>query len=559
MEHKQLNSGQGIAYNAAMSGADVFITGGAGTGKSYLLKIIINDLKAGGKQVIVCAPTGVAASNIGGTTIHRVFDFRSTAAFSDKKLEIIKRAPKTIKQADVLIIDEISMCRMDIFDAIYASLEKVRATTGKRPQLIVVGDFYQLPPVLRDDTGEKELLERYYKRPIKDAYAFLSDSWSKFNFKCIELTEIVRQAEKTFSTALNLAREGNAISIPFFNRESSTAEITEAPKLYAYNEDVDKANLDELAKLPCSETIFDTITEGLNIGMDEMDIPNRLHLKPGCRVVITSNDARGKYADNLDLINPNTNWLQKKELLNKDMYHNGSLGTVSQIYKDPADYSQDYVIIRLDNGPTIMLYRQDYDVIRYKIDADTETISTEVLGTYHQFPLRLAYALTIHKGQGQTYDRVNVEPLCKNPGQLYVALSRVRNIKNMYLFHEITPFNLFANPLVKEFYSHLGESDYKYSWMSVPEKISVTERPETPILESIQSKVKKSTPKKKTPGEPVKNGRPARYPNGSKVVRIPTELNDGIAKVLDRICPKGGMNIDELNRFSAIIEEYLSK
>ena len=549
-----LNKEQMTAYEAVKSGRNVFITGGGGTGKSYLLKAIIGDLKLSGKQVIVCAPTGIAATVIKGTTIHRAFNLKSSAAFTPKKLKIVSQAPKVIKKADVIIIDEISMCRMDIFDAIYASLEKVKSATGRMPQVIVTGDFYQLPPVLSNKTGEKELLEKFYKRKIKETYAFLSNSWNKFNFKCIELTEIVRQNEKDFAEALNQARKGDKSSIPFFINNSSINEIPNAPKLYAYNKSVDRANLEELEKLPDKETVFETFYDGKTSSNNDIDIP-QLHLKPGCRVMITSNDAKGKYANNIDLIDPKSNWVKNRMTLDKDMYHNGSLGIVLRIYKDDEDFLNDYVVIKLDNGPNIILYRQDYEVIQYKYNEETETIETETLGIYYQFPLRLAYALTIHKSQGQTFDYVNIDPICRNAGQLYVALSRVTDIRNMYLYNEITPINLFANPLVEEFYEHMNEQDYEYSWMIREE---IVEPPKIAIKEPKKEKVSKSSTTTKKTTKSGKNGRPARYPNGSKTLRVPVELIDSFNDVLNRICPKDGFNNEELDKFIDTLKNYLN-
>lgn len=227
------------------------------------------------------------------------------------------------------------------------------------------------------------------------------------------------------------------------------------------------------------------------------------------------------------------------------------------------------MVIRLDSGANIILYRQDYDVIQYKIDVDTETIYSEVLRTYYQFPLRLAYALTIHKGQGQTYDWANIEPICKTPGQLYVALSRVRSIKNMHLYHEITPEYLFINPLVEEFYEHMNEEGSQYSWIIQTNAVSSEERTTNnekaivianeKTLEKVinKSKVKDSPPTKEG-SILVKKGWPTRYTSGSKIIRIPNEIDDVMYEILEHICPKMGMNIEKLSRFQELINTFLS-
>lgn len=570
MNYEQLNAGQKQAYEAIMSGKDVFITGGAGTGKSFLLRIAKQDLETAGKKVIIGAPTAMAAYSVGGTTIHRIFDFRSTAAFSPKRLEIIKRVSKGMESVDVLFIDEISMCRMDIFDAIYASLNKLKEKKGKRPQLVVIGDFFQLPPVLRDDTGEKKLLERYYQRRIQWGYAFLSNSWSKFNFECVVLTEIIRQVDSAFADALNRIRIGDADAINYFESATSKVKIANAPNLYAYNNNVNQANMRELQRIPNEEVIFKTISEGITGDAADMDIPDELRIKRGCRVIITSNDIHGRYAENLSAIPEDLDWKARQELLDKGLYHNGSTGTVWEVIPDDDDWEKDEIVIMLDDGPLILLFRHRYDVTRYIVDLEKNVIRTEVLGTYHQFPVKPAYALTIHKGQGSTYDAVNLDPACITPGQLYVALSRVRDVSKMHLLRTILPEYLIVDPLVKEFYDHLSDEGYIYSWMrSGDHPDAESPAPVAPIQNDtdavtketisrpVEAEIDQAVPDQNATAKSTKSGRPARYPNGSKVVRIPAELDADISKVIDRICPKTGMNQNELKRFQELLKEFL--
>ena len=149
-----LKSEQKKAYEIIMSGKDAFITGGAGTGKSYLLNKIISDLKHIGKQVIVCAPTGMAALNINGATIHRTFGYGKEPCITGK-FKLVIRAPKVIRSADVIIIDEISMCRMDMMDSIIASVDKAMEKSGHHIQLVVAGDFCQLPPILPEKSSDR--------------------------------------------------------------------------------------------------------------------------------------------------------------------------------------------------------------------------------------------------------------------------------------------------------------------------------------------------------------------------------------------------------------------
>ena len=154
----KLTGDQQKAFDIIMRGDDTFVTGGAGTGKSVLIKEVIRGLEAHGRSVVVCAPTGIAAVAVGGTTIHKAFGFRKGPCITEKTHKLTERTPKLIRMADVVLIDEVSMCRMDMMDAICASIFKVREETGRHIQLVAAGDFCQLPPVTVEGSGEKELM-----------------------------------------------------------------------------------------------------------------------------------------------------------------------------------------------------------------------------------------------------------------------------------------------------------------------------------------------------------------------------------------------------------------
>ena len=169
--------GQQKAFDMIMAGHNAFITGGAGTGKSEVILAAVKELESQGKNVIVCAPTGTAAACIGGVTIHKAFGFRKGPCIKERTLRLSVHAPKLIRMADVLIIDEVSMCRMDMMDAVCASVKKAENGRGRRMQLVVSGDFCQLPPVLVEGTGERQLIEEYYGMPVRDAFAFQAPGW----------------------------------------------------------------------------------------------------------------------------------------------------------------------------------------------------------------------------------------------------------------------------------------------------------------------------------------------------------------------------------------------
>lgn len=195
----EFTSDQSKAFDLALGGENLFITGGAGTGKTFLLQKVIQTLARLGKQVVICAPTGTAAIKVGGVTINRVFSLLAGPCINEKSMSLTVHCPATIKKADVVIIDEVSMCRMDMMDSIQKSIEKAEKQTKRHIQVIVVGDFFQLPPVINEDRGERTLLEKYYKRPIGRGYAFTGDGWNKFGFTSVVLTQIVRQKDREFA------------------------------------------------------------------------------------------------------------------------------------------------------------------------------------------------------------------------------------------------------------------------------------------------------------------------------------------------------------------------
>ena len=207
-----LTKGQRRALLHIKRGKNVFLSGGAGTGKSMVIQLAIDELQSLGKSVLVCAPTGIAALNIGGITIHRAFGFPAGICITDggeknnRPMSIMTRTTDLVRGADTIIIDEISMVRMDLFDAVIASLTKIERKSNKKIQLVVVGDFYQLPPVLKNRIGEKLRLQEYYKKPIRSGYAFEGLYWDKYKFYPIILDEIIRQKDVAFSKTLDLAR-----------------------------------------------------------------------------------------------------------------------------------------------------------------------------------------------------------------------------------------------------------------------------------------------------------------------------------------------------------------
>lgn len=398
---------QNYALQLLNTGENVFISGGAGTGKTFIIKDYIRQSQDKGMNVMICAPTGVAALNLDGATIHHQFNIGNQPVIRCNKIKFISN--DELVNTDILIIDEISMCRVDLFDFISNHIliaNSVRKAKGKRIiQFIVVGDFFQLPPVIKGT--EKYMLDSYYGFDIGLGFPFYSTFWEMFKFKTVILTEVIRQSETEFITNLNKLRVGDKSVIDYFYEKSNSLEISDAISLFGKNSDVDEKNTKELETLPGESKIYHADITG-KASIDDILAPEHLELKLNCRVMA---------------------------LANRDSHVNGSLGTVVGLYDNS-------VIVAWDNGYTEEIEPYTWSIKRYDLDTDSDNIKylhLENIGEITQIPLKLAYAITIHKSQGQTYDKVNISPYTWDCGQLYVALSRAKSIENLHLNYRIEP------------------------------------------------------------------------------------------------------------------------
>lgn len=418
-----LRGKQKIAYEYMQQGRNIFLTGDAGTGKSFVVNKFISWCKETDKQIVVCAPTGVAAINIGGVTVHRVFKIPIKPL-----IESPKSIPVTLRDADVILIDEVSMLRLDIFDYIsniLFALNSFRRQSGKKDvQIILVGDFFQLPPVLIDK--DREVLEAYkYRNGMGKGFAFQSKYWSAFNFVCIQLDEVVRQDGIRFIQNLNAIRYGDYSGIRYFNMCSRTDSISDAILICGTNKAVNKKNEEEYKKIKSKEFVYDADIEG-EVAESDKIVPDKLKLKVGCRVMTVINDYAGKY-------------------------QNGTLATVLTL-------TEDKIVILTDDGEVADIEPYTWSINNYSANNTKNKVRLKLdcIGTFTQYPLKLAYAVTVHKSQGQTFDKVNLNPYCWDCGQLYVALSRVKTIDGLHLTEPIRPNYLIASRDVKEFYRTIG-------------------------------------------------------------------------------------------------------
>ena len=457
---QNLNKSQEKAYKILKSGANVFLTGRAGTGKTFVLNKYIEEQEKEGKTVIITAPTGIAALNLNGVTMHSAFGI-PIPAFGHYDFELIPSKIKLAIEADIIVIDEISMCRVDVFEFFYMVLKKVKEIKVKIPQVIVSGDFYQLPPIVKKDELSK------FKRLALDesGYAFTSPYWKKMKFKFVELTEIVRQKDEDFIKNLELLRTGDTSCLPFFNEKVEPFYPDDAIYICSTNQKADEINnrcLEELEGVKVAYTAKRT-----GFCAKEYTVDDNLYLKEGCKVVVMTND----------VIN--------------EKYKNGSIGTVKRCLDD-------CVLVNIENtNEDVFIGFHSFDT--NKITVTNGLTTKKKVGSFEQIPLKLAYAVTMHKTQGQTYEKAIISPSSFADGQLYVALSRVKSLDGLYLDSYIMPEDIKINEKVIDFYKNEGyeikESIEKKKDEIYKKALEKFKEKKTKKKSTITSKTKKTTSK----------------------------------------------------------------
>lgn len=413
-----------------------FVTGKAGTGKTTLLKRIVERTQ---KNVVVVAPTGVAAINAGGVTIHSMFGlpltcFVPTDDFVDlnaatnrprllhEHIHFRKDKLRVLRELEMLIIDEVSMVRCDILDAIDFVLRTVRrnAQPFGDVQVLLFGDMHQLPPVVRD--LETTILRQYYR----SRYFFDSLVWPQLAAAEIELQTVYRQSDARFLDLLNNIR----------NRKMTEADHALLGTRYdpgfkagqegyvllaTHNSRADNVNGSELQKLPGKSFQFEAVIEG-EFPESMYPCDSVLHLKAGSQVMFVRNDTE----DNA--------------------YYNGKLAAIKRIDLE------NIIVTFKDGGGDYAIHRETWENIDYRLDPDTGEILKNELGTFSQYPLRLAWAITIHKSQGLTFDKVIIDAgKSFASGQVYVALSRCRSLEGIVLHSLIPPGVLYKDVRIGEF------------------------------------------------------------------------------------------------------------
>ncbi|GHD81550.1 PIF1-like helicase [Salinibacterium amurskyense] len=400
---------------------NLFVTGRAGTGKSTLLNHLAHNTS---KQIVICAPTGVAALNVGGQTIHSLFRL-PIGVIADHELEQTDQLRKLLNTIETLVIDEVSMVNADLLDAIDRSLRQARQRK-KEPfggvQVVLFGDPYQLAPVPGDPDERAYFEDRYRSIWFFDALV-----WQETDLTIYELTSIHRQHEDEFKYMLNAVRH-NGVTAEIAGRLNAVG-ARPAPNdgtitLATTNSTVTRINASALARLPGRVLTAKAEISG-EFGGRAYPADEALELKVGAQVMFLRNDTQEGGTQR---------WV------------NGSVGTVVKI--------ADTVWVEVD-GRDYEVKPAVWEKFKYSYSARTKALRKDVVAEFTQFPLRLAWAVTIHKSQGKTYDSaiVDLGPRSFAPGQTYVALSRISRLEGLYLTRPLRPSDIIVDENVVRFMS----------------------------------------------------------------------------------------------------------
>ena len=408
--------------------SNVFLTGRGGVGKSHLTQAVIKHYKSELKNVVVLGSTGIAAVNVGGVSVHSFFKFgicsnlEELRGYDRKQRGRLGELKKILDVCDLIVIDEISMISAGLMDMIYYRLMSSRFVG----RVMLVGDFYQLPPVRKNGDDGSSL--------FKFLYAFNSSSWYEFEFKNIELVVSKRTKDKKFYDILSMLRVGRLSEEVFSYIENlrvpSVQVNDDTSVLFGRNYEADELNNKMLSKLPApperAEALVEIYDENLNENaldrwIANLYAPENLNIKIGAKVIFTVN----KWGE----------------------YYNGERGQIMQILKENGEIKS--VIVQKEGGEIVEVERARFDMSEFVMTG--EHLEERARASLTQFPLKLAYAITIHKSQGMSIENLvcDLNHIFAN-GQLYVALSRAIDPKKLRIFYDKSrPFREYLQSVVK--------------------------------------------------------------------------------------------------------------
>jgi hypothetical protein len=419
------------------SNRSIFIAGRAGTGKSTLLNYFRHTTQ---KKVAVLAPTGVAALNVKGQTIHSFFRFKPGITPDRVKKPRSANSESIYRKLDIIVIDEVSMVRADLLDCVDRFL-RLNGPEADKPfggiQMAFIGDLYQLPPVVT--SGEKEVFQSLYETP----YFYGARVFDSFEMEFVELEKIYRQHDERFITLLNGIRNNSVTEegLELLNRRYQPEFEPPPDEFYVYltttNKLAEEINARRLAELPGRLYTFTGSIEG-DFGEEYLATKIDLQVKVGAQVMMLNNDIQGRWV-------------------------NGSIGKMTDITR--MSKNEDIIFVELADGEEVEVTPFAWEIFRFFVDGGK--LQSEVIGTFTQYPLMLAWAVTIHKGQGKTFERVIID-IGKGTfahGQMYVALSRCTTLGGIVLKKPAQKKHIWTNYQVMDF---LTQYQYKKAETACP-------------------------------------------------------------------------------------------